>query len=106
MKKLLIVLIGALTIGAAVPAFAGPDWQLIEQGRKAKLAQMQKTAHAPKADTTINPQLADKDARTDGTTNMRAQQCMDMKDMKGMGMMGTEHPGMPDTAAAKLYRGH
>jgi len=36
MKKLLITLIGALTLGAALPALAGPDWQAIEHARKAK----------------------------------------------------------------------
>ena len=38
MKKLLITLIGALTLGAALPALAGPDWQAIEAARKAKHA--------------------------------------------------------------------
>ncbi len=38
MKKLLISLIVALTWGAAWPTFAGPDWQAIEQARKAKQA--------------------------------------------------------------------
>ena len=36
MKKLLVTLIGALTLGAALPALAGPDWQAIEAARKAK----------------------------------------------------------------------
>jgi hypothetical protein len=35
MKKPLVILIGALTLGAALPALAGPDFQVIEQGRKA-----------------------------------------------------------------------
>ena len=38
MKNLLVSLIGALTIGAALPAFAGPNFQAIEQARKAHLA--------------------------------------------------------------------
>lgn len=38
MKKLLITLIGALSLGAALPAVAGPDWQAIEAARKAKQA--------------------------------------------------------------------
>ncbi len=38
MKKPLITLIGALTLGAALPVFAGPDWQAIEHARKAKQA--------------------------------------------------------------------
>ena len=38
MKKLLISLIDALALGATLPARAGPDWQAIEQARKAKQA--------------------------------------------------------------------
>ena len=38
MKKLVISLIGALALGATLPALAGPDWQAIEQARKAKQA--------------------------------------------------------------------
>jgi enoyl-CoA hydratase/carnithine racemase len=47
MKKLLLALLCITTISAAFPAFAGPDWQLIEQGRKAKQAQL---AHADNKD--------------------------------------------------------
>lgn len=36
MKKLLITLIGAVTLGTTVPVLAGPDWQAIEHARKAK----------------------------------------------------------------------
>lgn len=36
MKKLLIAVIGAVTLGTTLPALAGPDWQAIEQARKAK----------------------------------------------------------------------
>jgi hypothetical protein len=39
MKKLVISLTGALALIAALPAIAGPNWQLIEQGRKDKIAQ-------------------------------------------------------------------
>ncbi len=43
MKNLIVIaLIGIATFGAAVPALAGPDWQLIEQGRRAKIAQYEK----------------------------------------------------------------
>ena len=38
MKNLLISLVGAVTIGAALPAFAGPDFQAIEQARNAHRA--------------------------------------------------------------------
>ena len=38
MNKSLITFISALALGTALPAFAGPDWQAIEQARKAKQA--------------------------------------------------------------------
>ena len=47
MKTLLISLMGTLAIGATLPAFAGPDWQVIQQGRKAKLAHLQQAASGP-----------------------------------------------------------
>ena len=36
MKKLLTTLIGSFALAAALPTFAGPDWQLIEKARKDK----------------------------------------------------------------------
>lgn len=44
MKKLLLTLLCLTTIGAALPAFAGPDWNLIEQGRKAKQLELTQAA--------------------------------------------------------------
>ncbi len=38
MNKLLVTLISAITLGAALPAVAGPDWHAIEQARKANQA--------------------------------------------------------------------
>lgn len=38
MKKLLITLISVLTASTTLPVLAGPDWQAIEQARKAKQA--------------------------------------------------------------------
>jgi hypothetical protein len=38
MKKLLITLVGSLTLGAALPVFAGPDWQVIDKARRDKQA--------------------------------------------------------------------
>jgi hypothetical protein len=38
MNKLLISLLGALTVGATLPVVAGPDWQAIEKARQAKQA--------------------------------------------------------------------
>jgi hypothetical protein len=34
MKKLLAFVIGAIALTSTLPVFAGPDWQVIEQGRK------------------------------------------------------------------------
>lgn len=38
MNKLLLTLVGSLTLGMTLPALAGPDWQAIEQARKAQSA--------------------------------------------------------------------
>ena len=44
MNKLLATLISAITLGAALPAVAGPDWHAIEQARKAhQAAQAERT---------------------------------------------------------------
>lgn len=40
MKMLLTTLIGAVALSVTLPAFAGPDWQAIEQARKNKRAQI------------------------------------------------------------------
>jgi hypothetical protein len=45
MKKVLLTLLCISTLSAAFPAFAGPDWQLIEQGRKAKQTQLAQAAN-------------------------------------------------------------
>lgn len=39
MKKLLATLIGTIALGSTLSAFAGPDWQAIEQARKNAHAQ-------------------------------------------------------------------
>lgn len=39
MKRTLNTLIGMLSIGAMLPAIAGPEWQLTEQARKDKHSQ-------------------------------------------------------------------
>lgn len=58
MKTVFLTLVGALAIGATLPAFAGPDWQIIEHGRQIKLARMQQAA-APQAASPVSstPQL-------------------------------------------------
>ena len=55
MKKLLVALTGILTIGAALPAVAGADWQLIEQANK---VQAQANAANMQPEATQQPQLA------------------------------------------------
>lgn len=70
MKKLITTLVGIATLGASLSAFAGPDWQAIEQARKSahtqtvnaeKVAPSDKCAekrlvlpldHGPRAQTT------------------------------------------------------
>jgi hypothetical protein len=41
MKNLLVTIIGMTVFSTALPAFAGPDWQIIEHGRKVKAEKMQ-----------------------------------------------------------------
>lgn len=72
MKKLLIMLISVLAIGATLPAIAGGDRQSDqlwnrEQARKTKLVEMEKES-APQIQTlkeaaSTNSQQADKDAQ-------------------------------------------
>jgi len=35
MNKIVLTLLGAAALAAALPAFAGPDWNVIERGRAA-----------------------------------------------------------------------
>ncbi|HEU5297830.1 MAG TPA: hypothetical protein VFU71_23870 [Burkholderiaceae bacterium] len=51
MNHLLVTLIGGLAFGATLPAFAGPDWQAIEHGRRGKQAEL--IAHP----ATVSPTL-------------------------------------------------
>ncbi len=39
MRTLFVILIGAVTLGATLPAIAGPDFQSLDQIRKTHLAQ-------------------------------------------------------------------
>lgn len=67
MKKLLVILIGCATIGATLPASAGPDWQVIEHGRKVKLARTKQEfaarAQAQKAPRSASTHAADQVAK-------------------------------------------
>lgn len=70
MKNLIVIAALAIsTIGTAVPAFAGPDWQLIEQGRRNKIAQIEEKrlmkTHAVQATDSSDAQQADKDTQMD-----------------------------------------
>lgn len=50
MNKLISPLVGALILGVTLPVLAGPDFQLIEQGRKAaQVAQAGRAADAAAA---------------------------------------------------------
>ena len=64
MKKLLLTLLCISTVGAAFPAFAGPDWQVIEQWHKAKQAQLAQTAaskdHQAGMDHKMDPKMQEK----------------------------------------------
>ncbi|MGK5079122.1 hypothetical protein [Janthinobacterium sp. HLX7-2] len=82
MKKLLLTLVCISTLSAAFPAFAGPDWQLINQGRKAKQAQMMQGANkAPEAG--MDHQMGQKmDHQMDPKTHEKMDQMMkDCQDM-------------------------
>ena len=48
MKKLLIPLITALTLGVTLPVLAGPDWPAIEHARQAKRIELQGGAYTAK----------------------------------------------------------
>lgn len=50
MKKLLTTLVGAVALSTMLPAFAGPDWQVIEQARKNKSAQVAQKEQPASAD--------------------------------------------------------
>ncbi|WP_211467168.1 hypothetical protein [Collimonas silvisoli] len=86
MKKLLLALLCISTVGTAFPAFAGPDWQLIEQARKAKHAQLAQAAAS-------KDQPAGMDHKMDGKMDPKMHENMDqmMKDCMGK-MDGKDYP--------------
>ena len=60
MKNLLITLIGAVTLGAALPAIAGPDFQqqlIIQNAIKAKQAQTARVATVTSEERCATQQL-------------------------------------------------
>lgn len=68
MKKMFVTLIGVV---AVFPAFAGPDWQVIEQGRKAKAEHMR----AARAQQEQTPRQLDKQGQM-------MKDCMEMMKKK------------------------
>ena len=76
MNKTLLGLIGALSLGATLPAFAGPDWQVIEQARKnkrAEVAQMEKLTPAEKCAARQLVQPLDHGPRAQSTPYLNEQ---------------------------------
>lgn len=58
MKVLIAILVGHFALGASLPAFAGPDWQAIEQARKnARNKQAIKTQAATAAEKCAEKRL-------------------------------------------------
>ena len=51
MNRLIQLFIPMIALSATLPALAGPDWQVIEHGRKVKLERLQKRAAADAAAT-------------------------------------------------------
>jgi hypothetical protein len=85
MKTLLSTLIGVIALGATLPAFAGPDWQVIEHGRKVKLARMQAEAAAAQAPTPPPASKApDKAPDAAQTMDQRAQHDKMLKECAAM----------------------
>jgi len=74
MKKLLLTLFCISTLSAAFSAFAGPDWQLIEQARKAKQAQMVQEANKAQQ-AGMDHQM---DPKMHGKTDKMMKDCQEM----------------------------
>ena len=51
MNKLITIFMGSAALIAALPALAGPDWQIIEQARKAKQTAAQQEQPAGRMST-------------------------------------------------------
>ncbi|PFH07776.1 hypothetical protein BCF11_0114 [Collimonas sp. PA-H2] len=92
MKKLLLTLLCISTIGAALPAFAGPDWQLIEQARKAKQLELAQTAASKDQQAGMDGMMKDCMENMGGMASMNPQAAMGAK-------AGT-------TAWHDIYNGH
>jgi hypothetical protein len=75
MSKRLITLISALTLGATLPVFAGPDWQVIEQARayKQKQADSARKAGTPQQCAGYGAVLLDHGPRAQTTPYLNQQ---------------------------------
>lgn len=78
MKTVRFTLVGAVVFGAALPAFAGPDWQVIEHARKAKLIRMQQAVQAQRSNNAM--------LRDEGRQAQMMEACQQM-------MNGSSRPG-------------
>lgn len=47
MKTIVLALLSVTTLAASLPAFAGPDWSVIERARAQKQAQAKQQAQTP-----------------------------------------------------------
>lgn len=75
MKKIFFTLLSVASFATALPAFAGPDWQIIEHGRKVKAERMrQEQAQRAQEEQQKNAQQPGK--QTDKERMMK--ECMDM----------------------------
>ena len=75
MKKIFLALISVASFTIALPAFAGPDWQIIEHGRKVKAERMlQEQARQAQEEQQKNLQQPNNQAEKDRM--MKA--CMEM----------------------------
>jgi hypothetical protein len=77
MKNVVAVIVGVVAIAVTSAATAGPDWQVIEQARKAKLLRLQNAMKPPEpapGASTAPPRAPD---QQDQAEAMR-RKCMEM----------------------------
>lgn len=75
MKKFLVTIVSAMSFAATLPALAGPDWQIIEHGRKVKAERMRQE-QARRAQE--NPQ---KNSQQSGNQTSKEQMIKKCKEM-------------------------
>ena len=75
MKKFLVTVVSAMSFAATLPAFAGPDWQIIEHGRKVKAERMrQEQARRAQEKSQENP----KQSGSKTGKEQMMKECMEM----------------------------